>query len=48
MRRLPEPQAEPLNGSSLVEIVERLARIEGRREVSFSAGGLSVRLRRGA
>lgn len=46
MRRLPEPQAEPLNGSSLVDIVERLSRVEGRREVSFTAPGLSVQLRR--
>ena len=46
MRRLPEPQAEPLHGSSLVDIVERLSRVEGRREVSFTAPGLSVRLRR--
>ncbi len=46
MRRLPVPQAEPIAGNSLVDIVERLVRIEGRRQVAFEAPGISVHLAR--
>lgn len=46
MRRLPVPEAEPLRGSSIVDLVQALSRIEDRRYVSFSKGNTSVELRR--
>lgn len=47
MRRMPEPQAEPLAGSDLVDLVERLCRTQGRRHITMRTPDVSLTLRAG-